>query len=132
MKKLIATIALVLVAGACAVPPPASDPVWSEVCVPASSTFSSIRITPIYVPESAWIDWNYHWLYTGMLADEGVAEGTATGLVAGEPVSLGPIDPGLCLHIKPSPGLTYAIAQIPTVKINYPYINGWEPGVTWP
>ena len=131
MKKLIATIALVLVAGACTVPTPAPDPVWSEVCVPSGSVRSQIIVTPIYVPESAWIDWNYLWEYGGPFPDVGVASGTLTDLVAGESDHLAPIDPGRCAHVKPSPGLAYGVALLPYPDFTGP-TRGWLPGVQYP
>jgi hypothetical protein len=124
-------IAMAVIAAAttvgCTVPTPAEDPRWSEVCVPAETIRSQIFVTPIYVPESAWIDWNYWYEYGGPFPDGGVSRGTATDFVAGVAHQLPAIDPGRCLHIKPSPGLLFSIALVPFPIYTGP-TAGWLPG----
>ncbi len=132
MRKFIATIALALVAAACTVPTPAEDPAWSELCIPSWSIRSQIMVTPIFVPEGASLEWNYRWEYGGPFPDGGVAFGATGSLVAGKTEPLGaPIDPGRCLHVKPSSGLAYGVTQLPYPDSGGP-TRGWPPGVPYP
>ena len=124
--------AVVLVAGACA-PPPTSGVLsgFTQACTPIDSPWANVDITFVSVPVgSTFSATRLRWVPTDptdTYVDESyfVAEpGHSNTVVAGQTVSVTAAQPGRCVRLDPTGGLTFRYTPTLTIAPN-PYQQGW-------
>ena len=128
----VSVAAVALVGASCVVPTPAAAPEWTSVCVPSDWPGAQLSANIVYVPPGGggWLGYNYlvQWGSPGdPHYDSTTLFFTEADLVAGETRSLAAIDAGLCLSLKPSPGLVYTVSSVPVPHVWGP-THGHPPG----
>ena len=130
----LATTAVMLMGVGCATPSgPASS--WAEVCVPSGWVLrGDVNVTFVGTPPGSSLSWTYL-VEIGSPGDPGhdvnTLEFTENAPVGGTTLKLTFIDPGRCIHLTPSGGLTYTATIVPTLTTGGSF-HGFQPGWTGP